>query len=91
MNHHRLLKRVAAVAALTAAIGGPGVIGLTTASANALPISNLQSECRQAAGTWRVVYGDGRQVTGYQCWYRDISGDQYVDFYDRRGNFKGTG
>lgn len=79
------------MAALTAAMGGSGVTGLFAASANALPISNLQSECRQAAGTWRVVYSGGHQVSGYQCWYKDVSGDQYVDFYDHRGNYKGTG
>jgi hypothetical protein len=92
MNHHELLKRAAAVGALTAAIGASGVIGLTAATANALPISNLQSECRGGGGSWHVEYSSGavRQVTGYQCWYKDISGDQYVDFYDRRGNYTGT-
>jgi hypothetical protein len=92
MKHHRLFKRAAAAAALTAAIAAPGVIGLTAATANARPIRNLQSECRGAGGGWHVEYSGGavRQVTGYQCWYKDISGNQYVDFYDRRGNYTGT-
>ena len=92
MKQRRLFKRAAAVAALTAAIGTPGVIGVTAATANALPISNLQSECRGAGGGWHVEYSGGtvRQVTGYQCWYKDISGNQYVDFYDGRGNYTGS-
>jgi hypothetical protein len=30
-------------------------------------------------------------VTGYQCWYRDNEGNQYVDFYDSKGGYTGTG
>lgn len=86
------LKKAAAVAAMAAAIGAPGVVGLTAATANALPISNLASECRQAnGGSWVVDYNGAHQVVGYQCWYRDIDGGQNVDFYDRRGNYYGSG
>jgi hypothetical protein len=68
---------------------------LTAPAASALPISNLQNECRQANGTWQVEYGTSstglRYVTGYQCWYRDNEGNGYVDFYDRKGNYRNTG
>ena len=62
---------------------------LTAATAGALPISNLTSECRATSHrTWVVEYGGGgttaRYVSGYACFYRDINGNQYVDFYDRR-------
>lgn len=89
------LTRAAAVAALSATIAVPGVVGLTAATASALPISGLQSECRGASGTWSVEYGynstNVRYVTGYSCWYKDNEGNQYVDFYDRKGGYKGTG
>lgn len=88
-----LLRRAAATAALAAAIGGSGLMAAGTASA--LPISGLASECRGAGGTWSVEYmysGAGiRYVSGYECWYRDINGGQHVDFYDRRGNYGGSG
>jgi hypothetical protein len=85
------VKRAAATAAMLAALVVPGVAGLTAATANAMPISNLASECRQAnGGSWVIDYNGAHQVVGYQCWYRDISGSQYVDFYDRRGNYYGT-
>ncbi|GAB88654.1 hypothetical protein [Gordonia rhizosphera] len=97
MNIHgksRLLTRaVAATAPATLAV--LGVLGMTAPTATALPISNLQSECRQANGQWVVEYSTNstgiRYVSGYECWYRDINGDQYVDLYDRKGNYQGTG
>jgi hypothetical protein len=90
MPHH--LQKAAAVAAMAVAIGAPGVVGRTAATANALPISNLASECRQAnGGSWVIDYNGAYQVVGYQCWNRDIDGNQYVDFYDRRGNYYGSG
>jgi hypothetical protein len=92
MKHHQLFKRAAAVAALTAAICAPGVIGLTAATANALPISNLASECRGAnGGSWVVDYNGAHQVVGYMCYYKDISGNGYADFYDRKGNYTHSG
>ena len=91
MSRSRSTVRTAAVATLTAAVGATASIGFSAAPARALPISNLQSECRGAGGQWRVEYGGAHQVTGYQCWYKDISGNQYVDLYDRRGNYRGTG
>jgi hypothetical protein len=98
MKHNRkrsLLARTAALAALSTTLGLPGVMGLTAATAHALPISGLQSECRGAGGSWQVEYGYNstgiRYVSGYECWYKDIGGNQYVDFYDRRGNYTGTG
>ncbi len=85
-------KRTYAVAALAAAMAAPGILGLAAATASALPISNLASECRQAnGGNWTVDYGSNHQIRGYSCYYRDINGNHYVDFYDRRGNYTGTG
>jgi len=61
--------RVATFASLPAAIT-VGMLGLTAPTAGALPISNLQNECRQANGTWEVEYGTSstglRYVTGYR-------------------------
>lgn len=92
MRRRRSIVRAAAVLTVTAAIGAPASIGLSTVTAHALPISNLQSECRGAGGKWIVEYGSvTHQVTGYQCWYKDIGGNGYVDFYDRKGNYRGTG
>jgi hypothetical protein len=91
MSRSRSIVRAAALATLTAAVGATASIGLSAATAQALPISNLQSECRGAGGQWRVEYGGAHQVTGYQCWYKDIGGNGYVDFYDRKGNYRGTG
>lgn len=96
MKQHGLLKRAAAVAALSAGLAAPGVVGITAATASALPISQLQSECRGAGGTWAVDYQysgstNVRYVSGYQCFYKDSEGNGYVDFYDRKGNYKGTG
>ena len=71
------------------------MLGLTAPTAGALPISNLQNECRQANGTWEVEYGTSstglRSVTGYRCWYRDNEGNGYVDLYDRKGKYRNTG
>ena len=90
-----LIRRMAVVAVLSEAIATPGLIGVTAATAGALPISNLASECRGAnGGTWVVEYGGGgataRYVSGYACYYRDIDGNGYVDYYDRRGNYRNT-
>ncbi|MCE5289109.1 MAG: hypothetical protein LLG14_07670 [Nocardiaceae bacterium] len=82
-------RRAVAGAALAGALAGPMML-TQAATANALPISNLQSECRGAGGSWYVEYTSG-VLTGYQCWYRDNHGNQYVDFYDRRGNYYATG
>jgi hypothetical protein len=83
---------MAAATAATAARVIPAVAGLTAPTANALPISNLASQCRQAnGGSWVIDYNGAHRVVGYQCWYRDISGGQNVDFYDRRGNYSGSG
>ncbi len=88
-----LTRAVVAIAPVTLAV--LGISGVTASTASALPISNLQSECRQANGQWVVEYSTNstgiRYVSGYECWYRDINGDQYVDLYDRKGNYQGTG
>ncbi len=90
MSFH--VNRAAVTAAMLAALVIPAVAGLTAATANAMPISNLASECRQAnGGSWVVDYNGAHQIAGYQCWYRDNDGNQYVDFYDRRGNYRNTG
>jgi hypothetical protein len=90
MSFH--VNRAVATAAMLVALVIPGVAGLTAATASAMPISNLASECRQAnSGSWVVDYNGAHQVVGYKCWYRDIDGNQYVDFYDRRGNYYGSG
>lgn len=91
-----ILTRAMTVAALAATIAAPGVVGLNAANASAMPIGGLQSECQGSnGGTWVVDYGYNstgvRYVNGYQCFYRDNEGNQYVDFYDRKGNYKGTG
>ena len=92
----RNLQRIRAtrLATLSVAIASAAPT-LTAPAAGALPISNLQNECRQANGTWQVEYGTSstglRYVTGYQCWYRDNEGNGYVDFYDRKGNYRNTG
>jgi hypothetical protein len=86
-----VLKRVLAGTVLAATLGVPGIVGLTAATANAMPISTLASECRSAPkGQWITEYTAGR-VTGYMCFYNDISGNRYVDFYDRYGNYKSSG
>ena len=86
--------RTTRLATLSVAIAS-AALTLTAPAAGALPISNLQNECRQANGTWQVEYGTSstglRYVTGYQCWYRDNEGNGYVDFYDRKGNYRNTG
>jgi hypothetical protein len=85
------LKRVLAGTVLAATLGVPGIVGLTAATASAMPISTLASECRSAPkGQWITEYTAGR-VTGYMCFYNDISGNRYVDFYDRYGNYKSSG
>ncbi len=87
--------RATTIAALTATIMATGFIGLSAGTADALPISNLQSECRGAGGSWVVDYGYNstgiRYVTGYECWYKDIDGNLWVDLYDRKGNYRNTG
>jgi hypothetical protein len=93
---HALLMRTAAGGAIAAAMATHGLLGITAATANALPISQLQSECRGAGGTWAVDYQysgstNVRYVSGYQCFYKDNEGNGYVDFYDRKGNYKGSG
>ena len=88
-----IFRRAVATAALATAIAGPAFISAGTASA--LPISTLQTECRGAGGSWSIEYGYNstgvRYVSGYECWYRDIGGGLNVDFYDRRGNYTGSG
>jgi hypothetical protein len=72
----------------------PGVVGFTGAGANAVPIQMLANECASANRTWVTDFitnpNDTRTITGYQCFYKDISGDDYVDLYDRRGHYRGT-
>ncbi|MBX7432370.1 hypothetical protein JDV09_09670 [Mycobacterium sp. Y57] len=88
----RTINKVIAAAGLATAVAAPGALGLAAGTANALPISNLASECRQAnGGSWQVSYGYNHQVTGYMCFYKDIGGNGYVDFYDRYGNYYGSG
>jgi hypothetical protein len=68
-----------------------GVVGLTAATANAMPISTLKSECQSAnSGRWVTDYSGGR-VSGYYCYYSSISGNGYVDYYDRYGNYRWSG
>jgi hypothetical protein len=89
-----VLKRVLAGTVLAATLGVPGIVGLTAATANAMPISELKSECQSANnGYWRTEYSPYNRstITGYSCYYSDISGNRYVDWYDRYGNYKGTG
>jgi hypothetical protein len=88
MNKHALLKRVAAGAVLSATLAVPGIVGLTAATANAMPISQVARECRSAPqGLW-VRHSGG---AGYSCFYNDASGNRHVDFYDRRGRYYGSG
>jgi hypothetical protein len=87
MKKHAMLKRVAAGAVLSATLAVPGIVGLTAATANAMPISQLARECRSAPqGLW-VRHGS----TGYSCYYNDASGNRHVDWYDRRGRYYGSG
>jgi hypothetical protein len=92
---HALLKRAVAAVLLAAAMSVPGIVGFTATSANALPISQLQDECRSANGTWYTDYITGangsRYESGNSCYWKNIDGDTYVDYYDRKGNYKGTG
>ena len=94
MKTHTLIKRAASVALLSSTLALPAVVGLTAGTANAVPIQVLASECGSANGTWVTDFSinpnGSRTITGYQCFYKDIGGDQYVDYYDRRGNYKGT-
>lgn len=88
-----IIRRTVTGAVLAASIAVPALFSAGTASA--MPISTLRTECRGAGGAWQVEYmysGAGiRYVSGYECWYRDIHGGQHVDFYDRRGNYGGSG
>ena len=54
-----------------------------------MPVSTIRTECGQAGGTFWTSYVDGR-VSGYNCGHRDISGDYWIDMYDRSGNYVGT-
>jgi hypothetical protein len=91
MNTRALLKRATAAALLSATLAAPGVVGLTAATANAMPISTLKSECQGANnGRWVTDYSGGR-VIGYYCYYSSISGNTYVDYYDRYGNYRWSG
>jgi hypothetical protein len=86
MNTHALLKRAVAAAVLSATLAVPGVVGLTAATANAMPISQLARECRSAPqGLWVS------NRTGYMCYYNDASGNRHVDMYDRRGRYYASG
>jgi hypothetical protein len=79
MSTRALLKRATAAALLSATLAAPGVVGLTAAAANAMPISTLKSECQSANnGRWYTDYTGGR-VSGYYCVYSSISGDHYID------------
>jgi hypothetical protein len=84
-------KAVAAVVLSASAVGGIGAVAVVIAgTANAMPIETIRSECADAGGSFWTTYGNGR-VSGYYCGYRDISGDGWVDMYDRYGNYIGTG
>jgi len=91
MNRRALAgKAVAAVVLSASAVGGIGAVEVVTAgTANAMPISTISRECGQAGGSFWTSYVDGRAV-GYNCGYTDISGDYWIDYYDRRGNYAGT-
>jgi hypothetical protein len=87
MTKHTLLKRATAAALLSATMAAPRIVGLTAATANAMPISQLARECRSAPqGLW-VRNG----TSGYSCYYNDVNGNRHVDFYDRRGRYYGSG
>lgn len=87
MSKRALLGQAFAVLALSGSIAG-----IAAGTAEARPNTNgLAAECRSANnGRWVVDRIDGR-VTGYMCYYKDSSGDTYVDMYDRNGGYKGTG
>ena len=52
-----------------------------------------QADERPAKATQReepqTAQESGRRVSGYMCYYRDISANGYVDVYDRQGNKPG--
>jgi hypothetical protein len=57
---------------LSATLAAPGIVGLTAATSNAMPISTLRSECvNSPGGRWVTGYSGGR-VTGYMCYYSDV-------------------
>jgi hypothetical protein len=87
MRTRTLLGTAFAVVALSMPIAG-----ITAGIADARPNTNgLAAECRASnGGTW-VVDSSGGRVTAYMCYYKDIDGNGYVDYYDRYGNFSGTG
>lgn len=91
MDMRALVAKVLTVVAMSATLVG---LGVGSASA-ATSLSTLKSECADAGGSWAadfITNSSGRRVvTGYSCWYTDISGDAYVDSYDRYGNYRGTG
>jgi hypothetical protein len=83
-------KALAAVVLSASAVGGIGAVAVVSAgTANAMPISTIRGECAEAGGSFWISYVDGR-VAGYNCGYRDISGDYWIDMYDRGGNYVGT-
>jgi hypothetical protein len=83
-------KAVAAITLSASAVGGIGAVAVVVAgTANAMPVETIRSECADAGAHSWATYGRGR-VTGYYCDYRDISGDGFVDMYDRYGNYIGT-
>jgi hypothetical protein len=90
MNMRALTGRRWRVTLSASAVGGIGAVAVVVAgTANAMPVETIRSECADAGGSFWATYGSGR-VTGYYCGYRDISGDGWVDMYDRYGNFIGT-
>ena len=65
------------------------VMVTVAAPASAMPISEntIRRECRAAKGTYVT---DVRQGTRFSaCYYRDIYGDEYADFY-ADGDYYGT-
>jgi hypothetical protein len=80
-------KAVAAVVLSASAVGGIGAVAVVTAgTANAMPISNIRGECSNAGGRFWTTYVNGRPFS-YQCGYRDISGNYWIDSYDRNGDY----
>ena len=79
------LGRAVAVTALCVA-----TVGGTAGTANAMPISTIKSECNAASGRFWTEYTSGR-ISGYACGYTDTSGNYWIDFYDRYGNYRFTG
>lgn len=86
---HPLLKRVAAVSALSVSLAMPAVAGLIAPSAYAKPINEntIKTECKAAGGKYETAVAV--DIRSSACTYKASDGVTYTDHY-ANGNYVGT-